>query len=135
MHFDKGSLIVFNIHAYLCCFGVNGLSLSKRRKMLLGNFICWLAVLNRLTIEVRQVHLGRSLDPTCMFCNAHPKDVGHILFTCQFTKYIWNAFSRNEAFTDRLVIGCASSNGKRRNLKKRCFLSVELLRISSFAYV
>ena len=86
--------------------------------MLLGKFICWLAVLNRLTIEVRQVHLGRSLDPTCMFCNAHPKDVGHIFCTCQFTKYIWNAFSRNEAFTDRLVIGCASSNGKRRNLEK-----------------
>ncbi|KAJ6885845.1 hypothetical protein NC651_026490 [Populus alba x Populus x berolinensis] len=72
--------------------------------MLLGKFICRLAVLNRLTTEARQVHLGRSLDPTCMFCNARPKDVGHIFFTCQFTKHLWNAFSRNEAFTDRLTI-------------------------------
>ncbi|KAB5533995.1 hypothetical protein DKX38_017081 [Salix brachista] len=56
----------------------------------------------RLTTEVRQVHLVRNLDPTCMFCDAHPKDVGHSFFTCQFTKFIWNAFSRNEALTERL---------------------------------
>ncbi|KAJ6893489.1 hypothetical protein NC652_027506 [Populus alba x Populus x berolinensis] len=82
----------------------------------------------RLTTEVRQVHLGRSLDPTCMFCNAHPKDVGHIFFTCQFTKHLWNAFSRNEAFTDRLIEEIKNSSGSYAEFS--LFLLVKFLKIA-----
>lgn len=52
-------------------------------------FICWLAMLNRLSTQDRMLDWGLIHSAKCVFCQASWEDRNHLFFGCGWTSAIW----------------------------------------------
>lgn len=56
-------------------------------------FTTWIANLDRLPTKARLLRWGMNIDPTCGLCSLLDETRDHLLLSCDFAKYLWNAVS------------------------------------------
>ncbi|KAG7558393.1 Reverse transcriptase zinc-binding domain [Arabidopsis thaliana x Arabidopsis arenosa] len=56
-------------------------------------FTMWIANLDRLPTKSRLFRWGMNIDPTCGLCSLQVETRDHLLLSCDFAKFLWNAVS------------------------------------------
>ncbi|KAG7533165.1 Reverse transcriptase zinc-binding domain [Arabidopsis thaliana x Arabidopsis arenosa] len=54
-------------------------------------FNMWVANLDRLPTKARLARWGMNIDTICSLCSSHHEDRDHLLITCDFALFLWNA--------------------------------------------
>ncbi|GKV46850.1 hypothetical protein SLEP1_g53811 [Rubroshorea leprosula] len=57
------------------------------------SFICWLAMLDRLTTRARQKKWSPTLTDTCVLCNNDSETTEHLFFKCYYARRVWQVLS------------------------------------------
>lgn len=83
------------------------------------NVFLWRAINKAMKTRDKLIALGMNVDDLCVFCNASPESVDHILFECSFLVNMWMSVMNKAGVVDIQGISSADWNVLRKATRWR----------------